>query len=203
MAETAGLPGAGPVQLALALRNCGDEYARTRHNAGDWFGTRLAESRGERFSGRARLLCEEGRVDGVRLARNCTYMNESGKAAAALAGFYRIAPANILIIHDEMDLPAGQARLKFAGGIAGHNGLRDVRAALAGADFWRLRIGIGRPAGPVDPADYVLAAPPAAERELIDAAIAQAVAAWPAVAAGDMNAAMLLLHSRADTAPAG
>ena len=152
MAETAGLPGAGAVQLALALRNCGEQYAATRHNAGDWFVARLAEARGGELAGRARRFCEEGRVDGVRLARNCTYMNESGKAAAALAGFYRIAPANILVIHDEMDLPAGQARLKFAGGMAGHNGLRDVRTALGSAGFWRLRIGIGRPAEFVDPA---------------------------------------------------
>ena len=195
MAETAGLPDAGRVRLAFALRNCGAEYASTRHNAGDWFLSRLAAGRGAEFSMRSRLSCEEGRADGLRLARNCSYMNESGRAAAAIAGFYRIDPAGILIIHDEMDLPAGRARLKFSGGIAGHNGLRDVRACLGSLDFWRLRIGIGRPPAGADPSDYVLAPPSAEQRQLIDAAIEDIISVWPAIVAGDMNAAMLSLHT--------
>ncbi|MCY4325626.1 MAG: aminoacyl-tRNA hydrolase, partial [Betaproteobacteria bacterium] len=198
MVETVGQPDVGRVQLVLALRNSGDEYEATRHNAGDWFVTALAAAVSTEFSVRSRLLCEEGRSGDVRLARSCTYMNESGRAAAALAGFYRIAPANILIVHDEMDLPVGQVRLKFAGGIAGHNGLRDVRNSLGSAGFWRLRIGIGRPAEYVDPANYVLAAPATEQRRLINAGIIRAVEVWPAIAAGDMNAAMLDLHSRAD-----
>ena len=198
MAETAGLPAAGRVRLAFALRNPGDEYAGTRHNAGDWFLARLAALRGEGFSSRTRLQCEEGRADGLRLARSCTWMNESGRPVAAIAGFYRIDASDVLIVHDEMDLPAGQARLKFSGGHAGHNGLRSVRACLGSADFWRLRIGIGRPAGRIDPADYVLAPPSESERRLIDGAIERALAVWPDIVAGDMNAAMLSLHTEVD-----
>ena len=127
-------------------------------------------------------------------------MNLSGRAVSALARYFSITPAETLVVHDELDLPAGEARMKFGGGTAGHNGLRDVDAQLGTADFWRLRLGIGHPRDSAIPqqqvVDYVLRPPLAAERTLILAAIERGLDAWPSIAAGDMNRAMQLLHTR-------
>jgi PTH1 family peptidyl-tRNA hydrolase len=127
-------------------------------------------------------------------------MNLSGRAVAALSRYFSIAPGEILVAHDELDLPAGEAKLKFGGGTAGHNGLRDVDAQIGTSDFWRLRLGIGHPRDSAIPqqdvADYVLRPPPGAERALIVAAIDRSLDAWPAIAAGDMNRAMQLLHTK-------
>jgi PTH1 family peptidyl-tRNA hydrolase len=189
------------IRLVVGLGNPGREHEATRHNAGFWFVDALA----------ARLSCAlvaEGRFHGrvaraasdLRLLAPGTYMNLSGRAVAALARFFGIAPAEILVAHDELDLPPGEAKLKFGGGTAGHNGLRDIDAQLGTTDFWRLRIGIGHPRDSAIPqqdvADYVLRPPPAPERALIVAAIERALDAWPAIAAGDYPRAMQLLHTK-------
>jgi PTH1 family peptidyl-tRNA hydrolase len=129
-----------------------------------------------------------------------TYMNLSGRSVSASARFFGITPDEILVVHDELDLLPGEAKMKFGGGIAGHNGLRDIAGQLGTPDFWRLRIGIGHPRESAIPqqdvADYVLAPPAAADAAAIEAAIDRAIDAWPAIAAGDFERAMLLLHTR-------
>jgi PTH1 family peptidyl-tRNA hydrolase len=134
-----------------------------------------------------------------------TFMNLSGRAVAALARFFAIDPAAILVVHDELDLKPGEAKLKFGGGHAGHNGLRDIQAQLGTPDFWRLRLGIGHPRDSEltqqEVVDYVLKPPRAEEASPIDDAIARALAAWPALATGDMERAMMALHTRAKPAP--
>jgi PTH1 family peptidyl-tRNA hydrolase len=189
------------IRLVVGLGNPGREHDATRHNAGFWFVDALA----------ARLGCAlvaEGRFHGrvaragsdLRLLEPGTYMNLSGRAVSALARYFSIAPAEILVVHDELDLPAGEAKMKFGGGTAGHNGLRDVDAQLGTPEFWRLRLGIGHPRDSAIPqqevVDYVLRPPLAAERTLILAAIERSLDAWPAIAAGDMNRAMQLLHTK-------
>ena len=137
------------IKLFVGLGNPGPEYETTRHNAGFWWidnvaralGVRLVPERG--YHG----LMARANVDGntVWLLEPQTFMNLSGKSVAALARFYKIEPAEILVAHDEMDLPAGEAKLKQGGGHAGHNGLRDIHAQLGSPDYWRLRLGIGHP----------------------------------------------------------
>lgn len=132
-------------KLVVGLGNPGSEYAETRHNAGFWFCERLARELGTSFSKEARFhgLAANARQDGVWLLMPQTFMNRSGQSVAALARFYRIEPAEILVVHDELDIPPGQLRLKFGGGLGGHNGLKDITAHLGTQDFWRLRVGIG------------------------------------------------------------
>jgi PTH1 family peptidyl-tRNA hydrolase len=134
-----------------------------------------------------------------------TYMNLSGRAVAALAQFFAIAPAEILVVHDELDLKPGEAKMKFGGGIAGHNGLRDIAARLGTPDFWRLRLGIGHPRdseiAQQQVADYVLQPPRGDERTAILQAIDRALDAWAHVAAGDFERAMMALHTRREQEP--
>src|SRR5690606_10646326 len=125
-----------------------------------------------------------------------TFMNHSGRSVGALASFYRIAPQDILVVHDELDLPPGTARLKKAGGTGGHNGLSDIAACLGTRDFWRLRIGIGHPGVRDAVIDYVLCPPRAEERAAIDAAIERSLDLWPLMAESNMEAAMLKLHTK-------
>lgn len=124
-----------------------------------------------------------------------TFMNASGRAVQMLAGFFKIPPEEILVVHDELDFPAGTARIKQGGGISGHNGLRDISQRLGSHDYWRLRLGVGRPEGK-DGADYVLEKPPAEEREAIDGAIARALEVLPQMLEGDAQGAMNKLHSQ-------
>jgi PTH1 family peptidyl-tRNA hydrolase len=124
-----------------------------------------------------------------------TFMNASGRAVQMLAGFFKIPPEEILVVHDELDFPPGAARLKQGGGISGHNGLRDISQRLGSHDYWRLRLGVGRPEGK-DGADYVLEKPPAEEREAIDGAIARALEVLPQMLEGDAQGAMNKLHSQ-------
>jgi PTH1 family peptidyl-tRNA hydrolase len=175
-------------------RACG-----TRHNAGFWFADgRLelgAAFRSEQVPGPG----GEGAGD-LRLLKPMTYMNLSGRSVSAAARFFGITPGEILVVHDELDLLPGEAKMKFGGGIAGHNGLRDVAGQLGTPDFWRLRIGIGHPRDSAIPqqdvADYVLAPPAGTDAAAIVAAIDRAIDAWPAIAAGDFERAMLLLHTK-------
>ncbi len=125
-----------------------------------------------------------------------TFMNHSGQAVSALTKFYRIEPADMLVLHDELDLSPGALRLKFGGGLGGHNGLKDIASHLGTQDFWRLRIGIGHPGDRNQVVDYVLKRPRKEERELIDAALDRALAVWPTLAQGDYPVAMQKLNIR-------
>jgi len=189
-----------PIRLVAGLGNPGREYAATRHNAGFWFVDELARKLGMSLAPESRFGGDVGKAGDVRVVKPMTYMNESGRSVGALARFFGIAPDEILIVHDELDLKPGEAKMKLGGGVAGHNGLRDIQAALGSADFWRLRLGIGHPRDSVlpqqDVVDYVLKPPRAEERTLLDAAIARALAAWTDVARGDMERAMLSLHTK-------
>jgi len=125
-----------------------------------------------------------------------TFMNASGRAVQMLAGFFKIPAEEILVVHDEIDFPAGTARIKQGGGIAGHNGLKDISQRLGSHDYWRLRLGVGRPADKDSGADYVLQKPPAEEREAIEGAIARVLEVMPQILAGDLQGAMQKLHSQ-------
>ena len=159
------------IKLLVGLGNPGPEYAQTRHNAGFWWVDAAARQLGARLvNDRAYhgLVARVNRASGpLWLLEPQTYMNVSGKAVAALARFFKIAPQEILVVHDELDLPPGQLKLKQGGGHAGHNGLRDIHAQLGSPDYWRLRLGIGHPGVKAEVANYVLGKPPAAEREAI------------------------------------
>jgi PTH1 family peptidyl-tRNA hydrolase len=136
------------------------------------------------------------RDGGVWLVMPQTFMNASGRAVQMLAGFFKIPAEEILVVHDELDFPAGTARIKQGGGIAGHNGLKDISQRLGSHEYWRLRLGVGRPADKESGADYVLQKPPAEEREAIEGAIARALEVMPQILAGDLQGAMQKLHSQ-------
>ncbi len=193
-----------PLRLIVGIGNPGSEYRATRHNAGAWFVERLAQAVGASLSMQAKFQALVGSVranDGIdrRLALPQTFVNRSGQAVSALARFYRIAPEEILIAHDELDLKPGAVKLKQGGGSAGHNGLKDIAASLGTPAFWRLRIGIGHPRegalSEQEVADYVLHRPRLEEQQAIDDAIVRALAIWPSLEAGDTERAMHLLHT--------
>lgn len=186
----------------MGLGNPGSRYARTRHNAGFWFADAVAARWGGSFRGQSGFFGEtaECRVDDhrLRLLKPDTYMNESGRSVAAVARYYRIAPGEILVAYDEIDLPPGTVRLKRGGGHGGHNGLRDIIPQLGDPGFARLRIGVGHPGHKDLVVGYVLRPAPAAEQALIDEALERALDELPAVVAGRLEAAMNVLHRRAD-----
>lgn len=188
------------MRLVVGLGNPGPEYAATRHNAGAWFVEQLAGKTGTglrpepRFHGSVGRIGAEGKDCWLLLP--LTYMNASGRSVGALARFYRIAPEQILVAHDELDLPPGTPRLKRGGGVAGHNGLKDIGAHLGTRDFWRLRLGIGHPGDRAAVVDYVLRAPRRDEQMLIDDSIEKSLGVWPLIARGDLEAAMLKLHTK-------
>jgi len=189
------------VRLVAGLGNPGREYAFTRHNAGFWFLDALASKVGAAFRSESKFQGQLGKAEGnLRLLKPMTYMNLSGRCVSAAARFFTIAPAEILVVHDELDLLPGDAKMKFGGGVAGHNGLKDISAQLGTKDFWRLRIGIGHPRDSSIPqqdvADYVLAPPTTADGKIIAAALERSLDAWPAIEAGDFERAMLLLHTK-------
>lgn len=187
-----------PPRLVVGLGNPGAEYTETRHNAGFWFCERLAGKLGARFSHESRFhgLVANAREAGVWLLMPQTYMNRSGQAIGALARFYRIEPAEILVVHDELDIPPGQLRLKFGGGLGGHNGLKDTSAHLGTNDYWRLRIGIGHPGDRNEVVNFVLKPARREEQTLIDESLDRALAAWPTLAKGDWNGATQRLNAR-------
>lgn len=180
------------IRLVVGLGNPGSEYAETRHNAGFWFCERLASELGATFSSESRFhgRVANARSAGVWLLMPQTFMNRSGQAVGSLARFHRITPAEILVIHDELDIPPGQLRLKFGGGLGGHNGLKDITAHLGTQDYWRLRIGIGHPGNRNEVVNYVLKPPRREERAEIDSSLDRALALWPIMQRGDWNAAM-------------
>lgn len=179
------------IRLVVGLGNPGAEYSETRHNAGFWLCELLAARLGVTLSREARFHGLAGRLRGEELwlLEPQTFMNRSGQAVGALARFYRIPPAGILVLHDELDIPPGELRLKFGGGLGGHNGLKDITAHLGTQDYWRLRIGIGHPGDRNEVAHFVLKPPRREEREAIDTALDRALALWPKIVAGDWNAA--------------
>jgi PTH1 family peptidyl-tRNA hydrolase len=187
------------LKLIVGLGNPGPEYARTRHNAGFWFVDALAAQHGGTWRRRPREQAELARArigeTELWLAKPTNYMNLSGMAVAAIANFYRIKPAELLIVHDDIDLPPGVARLKQGGGHGGHNGVRDVIAQL-GADFWRLRLGVGHPGHRDAVIDAVLDRPTAAEQTLIDEALGRALEVMPLFLGAGAQKAMHALHSR-------
>ncbi|MBN8489099.1 MAG: aminoacyl-tRNA hydrolase [Burkholderiales bacterium] len=188
------------IRLIVGLGNPGPEYQDTRHNAGFWWVDQAARRLGgslvhdRSYHG---LVARVNRSAGpIWLLEPMTYMNLSGKAVAPLARFFKIAPAEILVVHDELDLPPGQMKLKQGGGNGGHNGLKDIQAQLGSGDFWRLRLGIGHPGVKSEVAAYVLRKPPAAEREAIEKNIDDSLPTLDALLAGDMGQAQLKIHAR-------
>lgn len=188
-----------PIKLIVGLGNPGREYEATRHNAGFWWVDELARNNDANFRNDSKFhgLAARTALHGheVHLLKPQTFMNVSGRAVVALALFYKILPDQILVVHDELDLPPGSAKLKLGGGHGGHNGLKDIIAQLGTKDFWRLRIGIGHPGERSEVVNYVLNAPRKEEQVLIDEALQRARDVAPLIIEGKMEAAMLKLHS--------
>jgi PTH1 family peptidyl-tRNA hydrolase len=187
------------IRLIVGLGNPGREYETTRHNVGfvwvdEWAREQKMhfniESKFHGFSARGKVGDDE-----LWLLKPQTFMNLSGRAVAALAQFYKITPAEILVVHDELDLAPGVARLKMGGGHGGHNGLKDIIAQLGTKDFWRLRIGIGHPGDRAEVSNYVLGTARREDRDLIDEATQRSLTVAPLIIAGKLEAAMLKLHS--------
>ena len=187
------------IKLIVGLGNPGREYEATRHNAGFWWVDEFARANQisfkseSKFHGLAARSVQHGHE--IHLLKPQTFMNVSGRSVGALAQFYKIEAAQILVVHDELDLPPGSAKLKLGGGHGGHNGLKDIIAHLGTRDFWRLRIGVGHPGDRAEVVSFVLNAPRKEEQELIDAAVARALTIAPLVVEGKLEAAMLKLHS--------
>ena len=185
------------IRLVVGLGNPGKEHERTRHNAGFWLVERFASANGIvlRKDNKFQALVGRHEPSGAWLLMPQSFMNASGRAVQMLAGFFKIKPEEILVVHDELDFPPGTARIKQGGGIAGHNGLKDISQRLATHDYWRLRLGVGKPPAGVEGADYVLQKPPAEERAAIDAAIERSLAVLPQCLSGDIQSAMQKLHT--------
>lgn len=190
------------IQLFVGLGNPGAQYEATRHNAGFWWIDQIAAENACHLNHESKFLGDAGRFKSADheawLLKPATFMNKSGRAVAALANFYKIPPEAILVIHDELDLPAGSIKLKKGGGHGGHNGLKDIVACLGSNDFWRLRIGIDHPGDRNAVVNYVLNAPMKEEQRTIDEAIDKSTAILPALLEGSMESAMLKLHTRTD-----
>ena len=192
------------IRLVVGLGNPGEKYARTRHNAGFWFVEELARRHGGQFRAepkhqgelaRVRVNGSAGTSAELWLFKPTTYMNKSGGAIASLSHFYKLPIAATLVAHDELDLPSGVARLKWAGGHGGHNGLRDSIAAV-GADFWRLRLGIGHPGHKDQVLDYVLQRASAADEQHINEAILKSADLLPMLLFEGAEKAMNRLHTQ-------
>ena len=193
------------IKLFVGLGNPGTEYEATRHNAGVWWTEALARelkvalTLDKSFYGRVGRATVNGR--NVWLLEPMTFMNLSGKAVAALARFFKIAPEEILVAHDEIDIVPGQAKLKYGGSHAGHNGLRDIHTQLGTGDYWRLRLGVGHPGVKAEVINWVLKKPPQEHREAIEDSIARALKAVPELLAGEMEKATMLIHTSAAPRP--
>ena len=187
------------IKLLVGLGNPGPDYDATRHNAGFWFVDGAARAlkttllMDRSYHGLVVRTSFQGQT--VWLLEPQTFMNLSGKSVAALARFFKINPDEILVVHDELDLAPGEAKLKFGGSHAGHNGLRDIHAQLGTGDYWRLRLGVGHPGVKSEVIHWVLKKPTLDHRIAIDQCIDRALTALPALLAGDMNKAMLLIHT--------
>ena len=188
------------IKLIVGLGNPGPKYSETRHNAGFWFVEDLASQYRSRFLPEKKFHGEVARINlegkDIWLLKPETYMNRSGLSVVSLAAFYKIAPENILVAHDEIDLKAGTARLKSGGGHGGHNGLRDIISHLGTKDFQRLRIGVDHPGSKDLVVDYVLKRPDSKDRQAIEDSINDALRVMPKIAAGEWEKAMHLLHTK-------
>jgi len=186
------------LQLVVGLGNPGVGYAETRHNAGFWLLDRLATQTGAMLRPEPRYKGECARVSiagqTLWLLKPQTFMNRSGQAITPLLAFYKIPPTAMLVVHDDLDLPAGVVRLKQGGGHGGHNGLRDTMRQLGRNDFLRLRIGIGHPGVGGDVVAYVLERPPLSERQSIETALDAVMPVFPQIVQGEFNKAMQVLH---------
>ncbi len=187
------------IRLFVGLGNPGAQYEDTRHNAGFWWIDQICAQTSSKTSLEAKFFGHSGRLNGQAdtwLLKPTTFMNASGRAVAALARFYKIAPEAVLVIHDELDLPPGTARLKQGGGHGGHNGLKDIAAQLCSNNFWRLRLGIGHPGERSEVVNYVLHAPMREEMQQIESAMDASTQVLPQLLQGEFSAAMLKLHTK-------
>ena len=195
------------IQLIVGLGNPGNEYSKTRHNAGFWWVDLLCAQSNSRLNQESKFFGQAGKLNfssatskpsqDVWLLKPDTFMNASGRAVSALAKFYKIPPQAILVIHDELDLPVGVSKLKKGGGHGGHNGLRDIIAALGTPDCWRLRMGIGHPGKSEEVVNFVLRAPSLNEMNAIESSMDQSLLVLPLLLQGDFEQAMLRLHTDA------
>ncbi len=193
------------IKLLVGLGNPGNEYEATRHNAGFWWAEaaarelKLSLAMDRSYHGQV----ARGQVHGqtVWLLKPQTFMNLSGKSVAALARFFKIQPAEILVAHDELDLPPGQVKLKFGGGHAGQNGLRDIHAQLGTGEYWRLRIGIGHPGDKSEVSNWVLGKPSPEQRTAMEDAVVRSIQALPLLLAGEMETATQRIHTAAPPRP--
>jgi peptidyl-tRNA hydrolase, PTH1 family len=184
------------IRLVVGLGNPGKEYERTRHNAGFWLVERFAQASGFTLRKDPKFKALVGKnAAGAWFLLPQSFMNLSGQPVQMLAGFFKFKPEEILVVHDELDFAPGVARLKQGGGIAGHNGLRDISQRLGSHDYWRLRLGVGKPPAGAEGADYVLQKPAAEDKAAIDQAIDRALQVMPEMLTGDMQAAIQKLHS--------
>jgi PTH1 family peptidyl-tRNA hydrolase len=187
------------IKLLVGLGNPGPDYEDTRHNAGFWFVDAVARVlkvtlvADRSYHGLVARASEGGQP--VWLLEPQTFMNQSGKSVATLARFFKIQPDEILVAHDEMDIAPGEAKLKKGGSHAGHNGLRDIHAQLGTADYWRLRIGVGHPGDKAAVVSWVLKKPLVDQRKAIEASIERSVQALPMLLAGEMDKAMVKIHT--------
>jgi peptidyl-tRNA hydrolase, PTH1 family len=189
--------GAESVQLVVGLGNPGAGHVEDRHNVGFWLLDMLAARLKTDMRSESRYKGELGRAaSGLRLLKPSTYMNLSGESVAPCATYFRITPPQVLVVHDELDLPVGSVRLKRGGGHGGHNGLRSIEQMLGTQDYLRIRLGIGHPGVGRDVAAYVLSRPPAAEREAIEAAIVAVLDNFETIINGGFNRAMNTLNQR-------
>ncbi len=188
------------IQLIVGLGNPGSEYNNTRHNAGTWLVEQLAEKYNAHFRTQTKFkgLCANATINGntCKLLIPTTFMNHSGRSVAAMAKFHKIAPQHILIVHDDLDLSPGTARLKLNGGHGGHNGLRDIITDLGSREFQRLRIGIGHPQIATEVINYVLKPPTSSQLNDIQDAISKSIKIIPLLLQGEQQKAMRQLHIR-------
>ena len=187
------------IKLFVGLGNPGPDYAATRHNAGFWWIDELARelkvalSMDKSYHGYVARTTVGGQT--IWLLQPQTFMNLSGKSVASLAKFFKVAPEEILVVHDELDIAPGQMKLKFGGSHAGHNGLRDIHAQLGSADYWRLRMGVGHPGVKSEVINWVLKKPSLDNRIAIDQAITRSLKAVPDLISGNMDKATMLIHT--------
>ena len=197
------------IKLLVGLGNPGEKYANTRHNAGFWWVGQLVAGTSSRLALEAKFHGVAGKLNCASLNPNSldlgaetwllkptTFMNASGKAVAAVANYYKISPEQIMVIHDELDLAPGNVKLKKGGGHGGHNGLKDIAAALGTKEFWRLRLGIGHPGDRNEVINYVLKAALKDEQTLINSCIDDSINIVPQLLSADFESAMLKLHTK-------
>ena len=188
------------IKMMVGLGNPGAEYEQTRHNAGFWFIDELAWQYKATLKEEKKFFGSVARISisgsDLWLLKPATFMNRSGQAVAALAQFYKIKPEEILVVHDELDIPCGRIKFKLGGGNGGHNGLKDIQARLGTPDFYRLRLGIDHPGDRNLVVGYVLNKPSPEHRQQIDEAINKSLKAVPMLLAGEWEEAVRFLHSK-------